>query len=116
MTKLLDLDALASEERAIRLNGEEHVMAEVSVGEFIDLIRKTDEMEDKDLDLATQMELMVDLVSRRFPTAPKDALRGLGITKLNRIIAFTRATAESEAEEATKELAAAAQEGDEGKE
>ena len=106
MTKMLDLDSLVSEQRVLRLNGRDHEMVEMSVEEFINLMRETDKLDAK-TSFADQLEMMVDLVSRRFPSIPKEELRALGLTKLNAILEFARASAESAAKDATAELSGA---------
>lgn len=89
MSKMLNLDELANEERVLKLNGSEHVLRDVSVGDFIEITRMTEGLKD-DLPISDQLEMMVSIIKRRFPTVDEEELAALNMRQLNAILEFAR--------------------------
>jgi hypothetical protein len=89
MTRILNLDSVKpAEERVLKLNGREHAMKPMSVGDFIDNSR-TARVQEGGADPATEFELVLGMVARAFPTIPADELRGLTFAQLNTILSWS---------------------------
>ena len=95
-TRFLDLDALAAEVAvSIRINGNKHAMSEMSVADFVWAQKlsgdqaKLDQDTMTDEDYSSVMSDMIDLLSRQFPTCPRDDIAALPMSKLATLIRFT---------------------------
>ena len=115
-TRFLDLDALAPEVAvSILINGNKHAMSEMSVADFVwaqKLSKEQAELDPEDLadeDYERIMSGMIDVLSRQFPTCPRDEIAALPIVKLSALIRFTGNLGAEGAEAAVAEAA------DEGK-
>ena len=114
--RFLDLDALAPEVAvSIRINGNKHKMAEMSVADFVWAQKLTGEQAKldpenmKETDYEGIMASMVDVLDRQFPSCPREEIASLPITKLTALIQFTGQLGAEGAEAAVAEAA------DEGK-
>lgn len=91
MSSTLNLDELASEKRVVTLKGVSYEMKEMSVSDFIELTRISENLSD-DMPPSEQMELMVRMIQMSFPEMPKEVLHGLNIRQLNKITEFAQTT------------------------
>jgi hypothetical protein len=107
MTKLLNLDELVNEQRVLKLNGQEHVMKSLSVGDFIELNREIEKFKKRGGELTTeeQVELMIAEVQRYFPTMGTSELRNLTINQLLLILNFVRDSQDQQSEGDEKKVA-----------
>jgi len=113
--RFLDLDALAPAiDVSITLNGEKHVMAEMSVADFVwaqKMAGEQEKLKEEDLtdeDYSRILGSMVDVLDRQFPTCPREEIAELPIVKLTALIQFT---GQLGAEGATAAIEEAADEG-----
>jgi hypothetical protein len=91
MAKILNLDDVAAkEERVLKFRGEGYPMAQMSVGDFIEITRKSEQMNDK-ASVADQTELLIEMVGGAFPSMPKDVLRSMSFEQLVAVLDFARA-------------------------
>jgi hypothetical protein len=88
MTKFLDLDAVTKEaEFSVKLNGKDHALKIASVSTFIHNQR---EMEKLSLaaTAAEELEVVLGIISRAFPTMPMEEIRELNLIQLQAIKDF----------------------------
>ena len=111
-TRFLDLDALAPEVAiSIRINGNKHAMSEMSVADFVWAQKLAGEQSGldpeklADEDYERIMGDMIDVLSRQFPTCPREEIAALPITKLSALIRFTGQLGAEGAEAAVAEAA-----------
>ncbi|MER9176313.1 hypothetical protein NKH72_22295 [Mesorhizobium sp. M0955] len=88
MTKFLDLDAVtAKAEFTVKLNGKEHSLKIASVETFIQ-----NQKELEKLSLAAtateELEVVIGIIKRAFPTMPESEVRGLNLIQLEAIKDF----------------------------
>ena len=91
MTKnMLNLDAVpsTSTETVITLDGEEHQMTQMSVGDFIDSAKLALKITGEDP--LAEFDLAVGMVTKSFPTINKKRLRSLTMDQLHAMIDFIR--------------------------
>lgn len=114
--KLLNLDDFEKVERTLVIGGTRYHVEEMSVEDLVKTqvaIKKISNGEVKDP--MDQIELMVEIISSRFPEAGKEVFRKLSIGKLNAIYEWLSMPAEeivkaaTEAEEKGKKLDSAAE-------
>jgi len=101
MTKMLNLDDLAQEQRQLRWKGQVYQMKEMSVDDFIK-ITKMSESISKDATVAEQMDMAIQLISYSFPEIGVEQLKTLEMPQLNALVDFTMA-ANEDAEEGAEE-------------
>ncbi|CCG43294.1 hypothetical protein [Magnetospirillum molischianum] len=90
MTKMLNLDAVKPKtERVLKLKGQEHAQAPLSVGDFIDNARASRRLAEKP-DLVEEFELVLGMVGRSFPTVPETDLRALTFEQLSTILSWSQ--------------------------
>jgi hypothetical protein len=102
MAKYLDLDTVLPPSRTIKLGGQEYEVATLSVSQFIDMVRRTEELQKradagKPLSMAEVIELQRDGVKEALPTMPAEVLNKLTYKQIEAVLEFVRATAEAEA-------------------
>ncbi|RWI35426.1 hypothetical protein [Mesorhizobium sp.] len=88
MTKFLDLDAVtAKAEFTVKLNGTEHKLKIASVETFI---QNQKEIEKLSLaaTAAEELEVVIGIIKRAFPTMPEKEIRGLNLIQLEAIKDF----------------------------
>lgn len=114
-TRFLDLDALVPDIAvSIKIDGEKHEMAEMSVKDFVWAQKITGEQKKLDPETMTDedhenvLKSMVDVLHRQFPTCDRTKIAALPISKLTALIKFT---GQLGAEGATAAIAEAAEEG-----
>jgi len=99
MTKLLNLDDLATVDRAVTIKGVRYAMVDLSVGDFIKNSR-----EFKHVTPASpadqQFEVMVAMVCRSFPTMTAEVASGLTFPQVKALSDFINADPEEEAKKA----------------
>lgn len=91
--KLLNLDELSQVTRKVKLFGKEYEVREMSVGAFIDSMKKATELERRikagePIAPAEQMEAMVEAVKLGLPDCPIEELRKLSFDLLTTLIRF----------------------------
>jgi hypothetical protein len=87
----LDLDAIAPEERTIKIFGESHAVVPVSVDTFIINARAAQAQDAKvDQSLPDQIEFMIKLIASSVPSLPVEKLRTMRLDQLNAILAFAQ--------------------------
>ena len=90
----LDMDEIVpAKEIAIKIEGVEHEMADMSVDDFIWVQKRIDKAQaalakGEEPNEAEYALSIVDMLSRRFPTVPEGAFRKMGFDKLRRLTAF----------------------------
>lgn len=100
MTKILNLDSVKpAEERVLQLNGREHVMKPMSVGDFIENSR-TARAQEATPDPAVEFETVLGMVARAFPTIADDELRALTFAQLNTILSWSETPVDPAAQSA----------------
>jgi hypothetical protein len=101
MAKYLNVDALTPEVKVLTLNGVEHEMHHVTVKEFIEIAKASQESDDgklSDKPPHEQVVLLVDQILKAFPSIPRGELEDLTIEKLTAILKFTAGALEEEAQ------------------
>lgn len=110
MTKLLNLDDLATEEtKIIKFKGVEHLAATLTVQGYIDRVARAkavDASANED-DAETNLKKAIELVGEVFPTLTADLLGSIPLTNLRVIINFALA-APSEIADAVESAAVSA--------
>lgn len=90
MAKILNLDGLSKETRSVRIGGVAYRMKDISVGDFIDITKRADEIAEQKGSIIEQIEFLIDTVAISFPDCPKDVLRNRTMEELNALVAFAR--------------------------
>lgn len=93
MSKYLNLDQLVQEERVVTIGGVQHTMKEMSVEDFIVLQQEAGKLSE-DASMGEQIEALVKMIARSFPTMKEAELRALPLRHLNAILEFTRESGE----------------------
>lgn len=105
--KFLDLDALAPKEVVrIKLNNKEHEMKEMSVEDFVWATKEAEMREGDENDPAKMLDMMLDILTRQFPSVTRDEFKAMGFNKLSALLDFTRSLATDGSEAAIAEAAA----------
>ena len=106
-TQYLDLDALLTVEKVLKVGGKEHKLQPVTVEGFVRNVKMVQDL-GKSGDLETEMKLIVSMLSDAFPTFPESEMRKLPLDHLNKILAFAQENdgTTDVAKEAEKEAAA----------
>ena len=107
--KVLNVDTLIKPSRTLVLGGEEHVVNEMSVENFLETTAALDEIEQAGFSLSKQVEKTVDMILRSVPSAPRELLIKVPMTSLQDIVAFVRGDEVVPAADAPVEPAAPAQ-------
>ena len=92
-TNFLDLDAVldAAPRIVVKLKGVEHVLEQLTVEGWIKSTKAAQALEAAgDLTMEEEINSVIDMIIRAFPTMTKDGLFGLPLTALNRIVDFAR--------------------------
>lgn len=97
MTKLLNIDEIVNEapKHQIQLNGEMHEMHEPTVKDFIKNLRAFENLAESPSP-SQEVEMMVDVVSRAFPTVKRSDFEEMSLDKINKIFEFARGFEEVE--------------------
>lgn len=101
MTKILNLDALETKrEKAIILNGKEHVMKTFTVKEYIYHMREAEKLAtlpQESLDtLAAGVDATISILLNAFPTVERPELEALNMVQLDAIRELIDTVAEAE--------------------
>lgn len=101
MAKMLNLDEIQTEEKVLKLKGQEHTMKEMSVEDFIELTKETEKYESgvETMSMSEQMEKLVDMVLKAFPTCPRQDLMEQKLDMLTVIMKFVRSDMAPDAED-----------------
>lgn len=98
-TKLLNLDDLIEDERAIRIKGVEYTIADQSVGQMLSAIKASNRTEDHD-DPEFVVTTMIKHVQQIIPDCPIEVIESLGMSGITAILAFVSgAPAEKDGED-----------------
>lgn len=100
-TNYLNIDKLAQVKKTLEIEGVVHEMHQVSVAEFIKIVRESREIDEKsfeELSLDARVSKMVDNVLLAFPTIPREALEALTIDQLITVVKFVSGNLEEEAQ------------------
>lgn len=106
MTKILNLDEVSPQaEKVIKLNGKEHLLAPITVGEFIRVTREAEAIDAKQVKgkpqkISEQFEYFIQTITRSFPTITEEELKDMDLSKLKYIVDFIHSEVEVEAEAA----------------
>jgi hypothetical protein len=111
MTKVINLDHLETrKDKAVILNGKQHVMKTLTVKDYILQLKTQQEIEklsklanenEADMDTADRLiELTVDALHQMFPTIPRDALLSLNMEQLGALRGLAEDFTQEEAPEA----------------
>lgn len=98
--KFLNLDELTTPKKVLTLNGKTHEMKEVSVGEFIEVVKEAEKLEQQKLTISDQVQITVDSIQRAFPTIEREELEALKFDQLTAVFKFIQDELETGAEEA----------------
>jgi len=91
MTKILNIDALAKEDRVITLEGVTYPIKDVSVEDFIRINEMAEEADRKENPTTSDRVLfLAETVFISVPTCPRDILMKRSLNELNMIAAFAR--------------------------
>ena len=102
MAKLLNLDELsANTDLVVKFGGNEYPIEPLSVGGFIEMNRRAQALEasGEEMDLATQVEVLVDTIRQSIPSCPVEVLKSMKINQLYAIMNFVHEQASEGAEE-----------------
>lgn len=89
--KYLNVDDLAPEQKVLKLKGKEYQMKEASVADFIEMTRDLEGKDTKKPEtVSQQIEFLVVMVQKAFPTCPVEELNCLTLQQLTAIINFAR--------------------------
>ncbi len=94
--KALNLDDLSKESRTITLDGVVHEVLDMSVENFIETQRKSDQLGENATDVE-QIEAYVEMIARSVPSLGSPKLRSLSVDKLTRILKFLNGVYDEEA-------------------
>lgn len=86
-TKYLDLDALVTDDITVRMNGTDHKYKQMSVEDFIWAQKKVDSLE-KEQTENEQVDMMIQIIQRSFPTIGQTDLLKLSMDKLMALVDF----------------------------
>ncbi|HYG86988.1 MAG TPA: hypothetical protein VD978_12080 [Azospirillum sp.] len=92
MPKYLDLDGLptgTTAERVLKLNGKEHPLKPMSVGDFIENTKLLQAQGDSP-SLEREFEVMMKMIQRSFPSCSEAELMALTLPQLNQILDFVQ--------------------------
>lgn len=107
-TQYLDLDAVLADEPevVVKLNGKEHKLAPLSVKGFVENVKQAQALPTEP-SIDQEVDMMVAVLLRSFPTMSRDELLKLNFSHLNRIVEFSQnATGQAAVEqEAAKDAA-----------
>jgi hypothetical protein len=82
----LDLDAIGTEiSLVVKLDGKDHQLQAISVDDFVTNLQIVQKM-GTDVTVDQEIDLLVDMLSRAFPTIPKERLRKLTLPQLNALM------------------------------
>lgn len=106
--KTLNLDDVKpAVEKVVKLNGKSHPMKAMTVGDFIDITSRTDELQkrkgDNELSFEQEFVLLTDIVMRGFETLSRDDIMGLSLEQLAKLAEFIQESAEEGAAEASED-------------
>lgn len=90
MTKLLNVDALSSEQRTLEIGGVQYVVNEMNVENFIATTKDAEMLQDSNAPLTAQVESAVALVQRSVPDCPREILMRVPLRHLQVIVGFVR--------------------------
>lgn len=89
-TQILNIDSLkSSSTRTINLAGKEHVMKEMSVGDFLKITGLAEQADEK-ATLTESIKFIIDVVLTSFPTCTREELESCTIEQLNAIAEFAK--------------------------
>lgn len=104
--EILDLDSISPIQKKIAIGGKEYPIKAISIREFINITRETQEMakkaEEGKLTAIDQMEANLKIVGRAIPDMPEEVLNTLNLDHLQAIINFVQNAAVEEAPEEAK--------------
>lgn len=90
MTKLLNVDALESDQRTLQIAGVEYKVLEMNVENFIATSKDAEQLQDSGAPLTRQIESAVDLIRRSVPDCPREVLMAVPLRHLQVIVGFVR--------------------------
>lgn len=92
MTKILNIDQLTPRNpaREIHIGGEQHVIQEMTVGDFIETTKDVQRMMTEGAGLADQMEATIRMITRCVPTLTAEKLASYKLSTLAKIADFVR--------------------------
>jgi hypothetical protein len=90
MTKFLDLDAIAVDDNplTVKLGGVKHVLKPITVKDFIANTKALQNLSGTNISVEAEMNLMMDMIMRAFPTVTRDMLEDLKLDSLNQLVEF----------------------------
>ena len=99
--ELLNLDELVKPTRKVAIKGKEYTIADQTVGQMIEAIRVSKEVDGKNPEVI--FEAMVRTAKAVLPDCPEKVLNGMSIRQLNALIEFASASDQQVVEGAEKE-------------
>lgn len=104
--KFLNLDEIATEEKVtIKVDGANHELKEMSVGDFAWAQKQIQQLEKAgpDGDPTAVFDQLVDIVSRQFPTLGREGANKLTMSQLNALMKFIQDFSMNGAEESLEQ-------------
>jgi hypothetical protein len=99
---VLNIDEIIPPKRALQIGGVTYEMADVSVNDFVAMIREEKRQEiateDDDEKTAQSAEKMLKIIQRRFPTLPADVVGRFTFPQINAILEWINAATEESGE------------------
>lgn len=102
MSKILDLDQLVPVTRAVTLKGERHEMKQLTVEDFLKNVKLFTQLSESQ-NVDEQFTLMVEVISKAFPSMKVEDVKSLTLPQLNALAKFVE---EADKDEQVKEAAA----------
>lgn len=92
----IDLDAIEVQEVTIGLNGKKHPVRQITLEDWIANTKESQRLKGAEPDLETESDVIISMIARSIPTLSKEELRGIPLSKLNRLLEFTNGANGSE--------------------
>ena len=103
MTKYLDLDAIAEQVTlTVKLGGKKHAMKAPTVKDLASVLKQIESMS-LNATLATEIEVMSDILRRIFPTMEAEHLDGLNPAQLQSLFQHALAALSGQVEKETED-------------
>src|SRR6202007_1538614 len=89
-TSFLDLDSIVPPEVVVKLGGKEHKLSPITVEDFIANTKAIQDYAKGEQNLEGELELIIDMLLRAFPTMDREMLKKLSQPQLDALGAFAQ--------------------------
>lgn len=90
MSKILNLDQFAPEERSVDFKGKRYAIRPATVEDFIRNTKRAQELARTKMDLPTQIEETAKMIAEMVPGLPVEEIKKLSLEQLAAFAAFVR--------------------------